>query len=215
MKGILRSIGLVALLGCQTNGSPSAAESGVGIVTSGCAGPTTEVGSGITLGRKGQVITAAHAVAGATSITVIDSDDHEFPATITAFDKDVDLALLDVPGLDTSPLDVGETRLGDAVAVVWSPEDGVHTLPVRITKRLKITIEDIYVEDVARRAGIELEGDVSVGDSGGAVVDENGDVVGIIYARSRERPQVAFATDHTETERLLGDRPTDPTDRCQ
>ena len=84
-----------------------------------------------------------------------------------------------------------------------------------ITRRLDITIEDIYVEDEVRRSGLELVGDISVGDSGGAVVDGSGDVVGIISARSRPRPQTAFATDDGELERLLSERPLDATDRCQ
>ena len=102
-----------------------------------------------------------------------------------------------------------------ALAVVWSPDNGVRPVSVMITRRLDITIEDIYVEDEVRRSGLELVGDISVGDSGGAVVDGSGDVVGIIYARSRPRPQTAFATDDGELERLLSERPLDATDRCQ
>jgi hypothetical protein len=84
-----------------------------------------------------------------------------------------------------------------------------------ITRRLNITIEDIYVEDEVRRSGLELAGDISVGDSGGAIVDSSGDVVGIIYARSRMRPQTAFATDDDELRRLFNEQPLDATDRCQ
>jgi S1-C subfamily serine protease len=208
-------MGLVALLGCQTTTPPNAVDSGVGIVAEGCAGLATDVGSGMTIARDGQVATTAHTVGGATSITVIDSAGNEFPATITAFDKDADLALLDVPGLATPPLSIGEASIDDATAVVWSPDEGVRPVPVRVTKRLSITIEDIYVEDEVRRSGLELAGDISAGDSGGAVVDDAGEVVGIIYAQSRQRPQTAFATDHSELARLLSERPLDATDRCQ
>jgi S1-C subfamily serine protease len=208
-------MGLVALLGCQTTTPPNAVDSGVGIVAEGCAGLATDVGSGMTIERDGQVATTAHTVGGATSITVIDSAGNEFPATITAFDKDADLALLDVPGLATPPLSIGEASIDDATAVVWSPDEGVRPVPVRVTKRLSITLEDIYVEDEVRRSGLELAGDISAGDSGGAVVDDAGEVVGIIYAQSRQRPQTAFATDHSELARLLSERPLDATDRCQ
>jgi S1-C subfamily serine protease len=209
------SIGLVALLGCQTTTTPDAVQSGVGIVAEGCAGLSTDVGSGMTVQRSGQVVTTAHTVGGATSIIVIDPLGNEFLATITAFDKDADLALLDVPGLATPPLSIGEASVDDVTAVVWSPDEGVRPVPVSITKRLSITIEDIYVEDEVHRSGLELAGDISVGDSGGAVVDDAGEVVGIIYARSRQRPQTAFATDHSELARLLGERPLDATNRCQ
>ena len=49
---------------------------------------------------------------------------------------------------------------------------------------------------------------------GGAVINSDADVVGIIYARSRTRPGVAFATDSAELARLLRERPMDPIDRC-
>ncbi len=215
MRPTLALIALIALVGCQSSTAPNAAESGVGIVASGCAGTTTEVGSGITVDRPGHVVTTAHTVAGAATITVVDPRGAEFPATVVAFDKDADLALLDVPGLSTPPLDVGTAQVGDAIAVVWSPGEGIQSVDVRVAKLLIITIEDIYVEDEVRRSGIELAGDISTGDSGGAVVNDAGDIVGIIYARSRQRPQTAFATDHAELERLLRDRPLDATDRCQ
>jgi S1-C subfamily serine protease len=215
VRHFVASAGLVALLGCQTAATPTAVESGVGIVAEGCAGLATDVGSGMTIERRGQVVTTAHTVGGATAITVIDPLGTEFPATITAFDKDADLALLEVPGLATPPLSVGEAGVDDATAVVWSPDEGVRPVPVTITKQLSITIEDIYVEDEVRRSGLELAGDISVGDSGGAVVDGAGEVVGIIYAQSRQRTQTAFATDNRELARLLSERPLDATNRCQ
>jgi S1-C subfamily serine protease len=208
-------MGLVALLGCQTAAPTNVVESGVGIIAKGCAGLAAHAGSGMTVERDGHVVTAAHIVAGATSITVIDPLGNELPATITAFDKDADLALLDVPRLTTPPLSIGEASIDDATAVVWSPGEGLRPVPVDVTKRLSITIEDIYIDDEVHRSGLELVGDISVGDSGGAVVDDAGDVVGIIYARSRQRPQTAFATDHSELARFLRERPLDATNRCQ
>jgi S1-C subfamily serine protease len=215
VRRVIAAAALLGLLGCQADETPSVVESGVGIVAHGCAGTTGEVGSGVAVDRPGQVVTTAHTVAGATMLTVVDSVGAELPATVLAFDKDADLALLDVPGLLAPPLAVGHADLGAARAVVWSPQDGVRSIPVSVTKRLSITIEDIYVEDEVHRSGLELVGEISTGDSGGAVVDGSGDVVGIIYARSRQRPGTAFATDHSELTGLLNDRPLDPTDRCQ
>ena len=120
-----------------------------------------------------------------------------------------------MPGLAPPPLKVGEARVDDATAVVWAPDEGVRLVPVMVTKLISITIEDIYVEHEVHRSGLELVGDISVGDSGGAVVDDAGEIVGIIYARSRQRDETAFATDHNELLRLLRERPLDATDRCQ
>ena len=137
-----------------------------------------------------------------------------FDATIEAFDENSDLAVLRVAGLDATPLAVGTFALGPAHAVVWSRDDGVRSIPIEVTKQLNITIEDIYVEDEVRRTGMELSGEISSGDSGGAVVNSDGEVVGIVYARSRARPGIAFATDSAELARLLRERPMDPVDRC-
>jgi len=219
-----------ALVGCQADqtdeqvdeqvdgraaDAADAIASGVGVVASGCRGTTEEYGSGVSIDRPGHVVTTAHSIAGATSIMVVDSSGTELPATVVAFDKDADLALLDVPGLTAPPLAVSAAGLGEAQAVVWSPDGGVRSVSVEVTKRLAITIEDIYVEDEVQRTGLELSGEISVGDSGGAVVNSAGDVIGIVYARSRSRPQTAFATDDQELTDLLRDRPSDRTDRCQ
>ncbi len=210
---------LGAPIGACSADNPNSAltESGVGVVAAGCPGPATDRGSGVVVtaaGSAGTVITVAHTVAGASTITVLDSDGAEFAATVAAFDKDADLALLDVPGLDAPALEIGRADLGDATAVVWSRDDGVTAQAGSITKRLSITIEDIYLEDETRRAGFELSADIKSGDSGGAVVDADGRVVGIIYAKSVARPNTAFATSDVELRRLLDDRPLDSTDRC-
>lgn len=215
MKYLLAAVLAVALFGCDGGSTSDVAQSGVGIVAQGCAGTTREFGSGIAVGLPGRVVTTAHTVAGATSVTIVDSLGTEFSASVVSFDKDADLALLNVPGLTSPPLDLGRAELGDARAIVWSPDNGVRSVSVMITRRLNITIEDIYVEDEVRRSGFELVGDISVGDSGGAIVDSSGDVVGIIYARSRMRPQTAFATDDDELRRLFNEQPLDATDRCQ
>lgn len=199
---------------CGGDEAPAIVESGVGVVAAGCPGPATESGSGVVVGTPGLVVTVAHTVAGATSITVIDNDDEEFDATVVAFDQDADLALLDVSGLDAPALSIGSAALGAATAIVWSPDAGVTEQPAEIAKRLLITIEDIYLEDETQRSGFEFVADIDSGDSGGAVVDTQGDVVGVIYAKSLARPGTAFATNDIEIRRLLDERPLDPTDRC-
>ena len=214
------AIPLLFVAGCATSGeevvedhADRLTESGVGVVAEGC-GLAAQTGSGVVLAEHDRVVTVAHAIAGASKITVVDDSGTEFDATIEAFDENSDLAVLRVIGLDATPLAVGTFALGSAHAVIWSRDDGVRSIPIEVTKQLNITIEDIYVEDEVRRTGMELSGEISSGDSGGAVVNSDGDVVGIVYARSRSRPGVAFATDSAELSRLLRERPLDPTDRC-
>lgn len=215
----LALLGAAALTTCASDGADSpqldVAASTVGVLASGC-GPSLSAGSGVALGEPGQVVTVAHTVAGATTITVVDAAGTEWPAQVVAFDTAADLAVLFVADFAAPPLVTGDVRLGDAIAHRWSRDTGVGDQSVEVTKRLAITIDDIYGEQSVQRSGIEIAGDVDVGDSGGPVVTPNGAVIGIVYARSQSRGSTAFATDSTEIERVLAMTSPDPVDtgRC-
>ena len=174
----------------------------MGIVAHGC-GLTAQLASGVVLGTPGQVVTVAHAIAGATSISVVDRVGHMYSATVLAFDKDRDLSVLAVPGLDAPALQLGQSAIGPGATLTWNRDDGVTYKEVSVSKRLIVKIEDIYVEDTVERRGLEFRGEIGVGNSGGAVLSSAGDVIGIIYAQSRTRGNVGFATDASEIKTLL------------
>lgn len=190
--------------------TPSAApiESGVGVIAEGCS-LVAQLGSGVIATEPGRVVTAAHTIAGALTITVVDASGTDHAATVVSFDKDTDLAALDVPTLTGAPLDLATSMgLGAGSFISWSRDDGVSVRQVEITRRLVVTIEDIYVDETVERSAIEIVGDIRVGDSGGGVIDGRGDLVGIVYANSRGRANVGFASDMTEVGALLAS--TDP-----
>lgn len=178
--------------------------SGVGIRAAGC-GLTESLGSGVVVAEPGLVVTVAHTVAGSDTVTVVDATGAEHDATVVAFDPDADLAALTVPTLEARPLDIGVVATGEASTLRWRPDDGVTRAEATITRRLGITIEDIFVEREVRRTGMELSADIVVGDSGGPVIDSTGAVVGIVYANSKSRPDIGFATDDEELRDLLAD----------
>ncbi len=203
VAGVFAAIG--ASCATESAGAPDTNElrsSGVGVVAEGC-GTTAQLASGVVVDGPGQVVTVAHALAGATAISVVDATGRVRPATVRAFDKDRDLAVLAVPGLDAPALGLAPPAVGAAATLTWRRDGGVTYDAVDIAKRLAITIEDIYVEEIVERQGIEVVGDIGVGDSGGAVVSTTGEVIGIIYASSRERDGIGFATDSTEVEAVL------------
>ena len=210
------SVACLLASGCATssdNGEaarPEAIASGVGVVAEGC-GLAASVGSGVVVdGGEGDnlVITVAHTIKGATSVTIVDVDGDEHEARVLAFDKDADLAVLDVAGLSAPGLGVatgpfsfaGET---EGSILTWGPEEGVERVPIELVKPLIVTIEDIYVDEVVERTALEIAGSVTGGDSGGPVLDADGDVIGIVYANSRGRELVGFATDQLELADLL------------
>ncbi len=172
------------------------------MIAEGCSLAAT-TGSGVVVGVDGQVVTAAHTIRGATTITVVDSAAGEHAATVVAFDKDTDLAVLDVGTLDAPPLDLGIARIGTGATLTWTRVDGIAFDVVEVTRRLDITIEDIYGDGRVQRSGIEIQADIVVGDSGGPVLDETGAVIGVIYANSRVRDGIGFATDHDEIAEVI------------
>ncbi len=186
-------------------------ESGVGVVAEGCS-LAAQIGTGVVLGEVGQVVTVAHTIKGAKLITVIDYTGTEHAATVLAFDSDRDLAVLDVAGLDVAALDLGAVRLGDGVALTWGRDEGVELLPVAVTRRLLVTIEDIYLQETVRRDALEVEADIQKGDSGGPIVSSDGDVIGIIYANSRQRGGIGFAIETSEIASVLRSRSDTPVD---
>lgn len=205
----------LVVLGCsagdddESRSDASPVDSGVGVVAEGC-GLTARVGSGVVVasGADAVVVTVAHTIKGATELRVVDADGSEHQARLVAFDKDTDLAALDVEGTSLPPLDVAAdlvTPAGDApgALLTWSRDSGVERVPITIVKRLLVTIEDIYIDDVVERTALEIAGPVRVGDSGGPVLDADGDVAGIVYANSRGRADVGFATDRDELTALL------------
>lgn len=177
-------------------------ESGVGLRASGC-GLTNSLGSGVAVAQPGLVVTVAHTVAGSEKVTVIDATGAEHRATVIAFDPGADLAALDVPTLASPALSIGRVATGAVTTLRWRPDDGVTHAEATITRRLGITIEDIFVEREVRRTGMELDAHIVVGDSGGPVIDTAGNVVGIVYANSKSRANTGFATDDEELRKLL------------
>lgn len=181
----------------------------MGVVAAGCS-LVDQLGSGVVVQSVGQVVTVAHTVAGAAEITVIGADGSEHAATAVAFDKDSDLAVLDVPTLRAEPLPIGAVEIGPGSVLAWSRDGGTEAEPVDVVKRLRITIEDIYTEETVKRTGLEIAGAIEIGDSGGPIVTGDGDVIGIVYANSRERDGVGFATDADEIRNLLSSRSETP-----
>jgi S1-C subfamily serine protease len=164
----------------------------VGVVVDGCP-PGLDSGSGA-LVDHGLVLTSAHTLRGAESI-VVTRDDTEAPATIVGFDPELDLAYLAVD-IDGEPLDVDSSGVEPGErGRAWVVRDG-EAVPVDVVvdRRIRLETEDIYVEGDTVRPGLELTADIEPGDSGGVVLVD-GDVVGVVWARSRHQPGRAYAID--------------------
>ncbi len=168
-------------------------------------------GSGFTVAPE-VVVTNAHVVAGQEEPTVVRPDGARLPAVVTAYDPDRDLALLRVRGLGQSPLPLAEPKARTTTAVFGHP-DGQEPLeisPALIRRQLTAQGYDLYTTRLVRREVLVLAADLRPGDSGSAVVNPSGQVVGVAFAISLSTDDMAFAVTSDELQEVLATNRTTP-----
>lgn len=156
--------------------------------------------------QRGRVVTNAHVVAGASSVVVRESGSANVErATLVAFDPSRDLAVLDVTDLGAPALDIGpDLTAGAAAYAVGYPGDGPFTVsPQRVRDRVTARGTDIYQSGTVDRDIYSLRGVVRPGNSGGPLLDQNGQVAGIVFARSATDPDTGYALALTELRPVL------------
>ncbi len=181
-----------------------AADAAVGVRASGC-GLADRLGTGALVldGDRTVVVTSAHTVAGSDTI-VVERVTQRTAVELLAIDPARDLAVLAAPrwAITGRPLGVPEAGEPGRLAA-WTPDDDVTVGDTEISRLLRVTIEDIYVQGEYERRAFEIDASIARGDSGAPVVADDGSVLGIVYARSRERGGVAFAVSATEIGPLI------------
>jgi len=162
-------------------------------------------GSGFTPAAD-TIVTNAHVVAGVSRPTVLRPDGRRLPATVEVFDPDRDLAVLRVSGLGQNPLPVGSGDEGDEGAVFGHPngQDELAIIPARIETRVNAQGRDLYGDSPIRREVFVLAAALVPGDSGGALVDTAGEVVGVAFAVAPDKPATAYALTSGELRAVLG-----------
>lgn len=162
-------------------------------------------GSGWVVGPQ-RVITNAHVVAGVTSEHVrVGGTGRSYDARVIVFDPQRDLAVLSVPGLPAPALRQGSalTR-SDGAIVAGFPLDGPYTLgPARVRDVLKATGADIYGNPGVVRQIYSLFAKVEPGNSGGPLLSPNGEVVGIVFAKSLDDNKTGYALTLAEARPVL------------
>ena len=200
----------IGAVGCAAEApSPPPTDAVVSVRAGGCESiDRVGVGVAIRTAEGPLIATSAHTVTGSTDIRVQTTE--ETTATLVAFDAASDIALLTAPDIDDAvPLASAVTVDQPARLVVRDTDGQVTIEEVEIIRRLRVTIEDIFVEVEVERRAFELDRAVQRGESGAPVFDEYGAVLGIVYATSRER-QAAFAVRHEEIAALIADQVVPP-----
>ena len=173
-------------------------------------------GSGWTV-EDGLVVTNAHVVDGARVVSVRRHDGAVLPATVVALDRDRDLALLDVPTLAVPPLPRARAVPDSEVATFGHPlgRDEVRVAPARVDRTIEATSSSADGERRVRRRVVVLAAGLSLGDSGSAVVDRDGAVVGTVFAIDPDQRETAYALADAELATVLdAPRVAVPTAAC-
>ncbi|HEY6932911.1 MAG TPA: trypsin-like peptidase domain-containing protein [Marmoricola sp.] len=153
---------------------------------------STAAGTGMVLTPSGEVVTNNHVVQGSTTIqATVASTGRTYTARLVATDSSDDVAVLQLrgaSGLTTVSTDTGAVHEGDSITAVGDAEGGaaLSAAPGTITAlRRSITTTDASGPSSERLRGlIEVDADVVSGDSGGALIDEDGHVIGMTTAAS-------------------------------
>lgn len=136
------------------------------------------LGSGVIVRADGIIVTNNHVIQGAQALKVVLSDRREFDAELVLADPRVDLAVLRIreDGLPTLPFaDNHNTQVGDLVLAIGNPYGLERTVTSGIISALART--EVGVSDYA--FFIQTDAAVNRGNSGGALVDMSGALVGI------------------------------------
>ncbi len=144
----------------------------------------------------GRVVTNAHVVAGMTSPQVrVRGTGRSYDSRVVAFDPRRDLAVLDVRGLSAPALRQGhQLSRGDGAVVAGFPLDGPYRLdPARVRTVLDARGADIYGDPGTVREVYSLYAHVQPGNSGGPLLSRNGEVVGIVFAKSLDDESTGYA----------------------
>lgn len=152
----------------------------------------------------GMVVTNAHVVAGERSTTVIDAAGDRLPAIVVEFDSVRDLAVLSVPRLHAAPLALASGREGEDGAVYGHPGGGpLQAAPARIGEEIVAVGTNIYRTSTSRRHVFVLAATLAPGDSGGALVNRKGAVVGVAFAIDPGRRGTSYALTDAEVRPTL------------
>lgn len=144
----------------------------------------TGAGSGVIVSQDGYIVTNNHVVSGASTIAVRTKDGESYEAMLVATDADTDLALLKIEASGLKPIvfgDSGALEVGDVVVAIGNP---LGTLGGTVTQGIISALDRDLTIDGEKMTLLQTDASVSPGNSGGALVNDRGELVGIVNAKS-------------------------------
>lgn len=166
-------------------------------------------GSGVVVSPDGYIVTNNHVVDGASSIEVTFNDKHKRQATLIGKDPSTDIALIKVDAKDLECLTFGDSdkvRVGEWVLAVGNPFNLTSTVTAGIVSAKARNIN--ILGDGTIESFIQTDAAVNPGNSGGALVDMEGNLIGInaaIASRTGSYEGYSFAIPSNIAKKVVGD----------
>ncbi|MGB3547635.1 MAG: Do family serine endopeptidase [Saprospiraceae bacterium] len=145
-------------------------------------------GSGVIISSDGYIVTNNHVIEGAENLEVVLNDQRTYPATLVGTDPSTDVALIKIDAADLATIQFGnsdEVRVGEWVVAVGNPFSLTSTVTAGIVSAKGRSIDILRRKsDAAIESFIQTDAVVNPGNSGGALVNTEGRLVGINTAIS-------------------------------
>jgi S1-C subfamily serine protease len=161
-------------------------------------------GSGFVLSPD-RVMTNAHVVAGANSVTV-EASGNPYDATVVSYDPTVDIAILAVPNLKPGPLAFANDPVPsgtEAIVMGYPGGGGFIATPARIRELIELNGPDIYRSATINREVYEIRAGVEQGNSGGPLIDLNGKVLGVVFGAAVDNDDAGYVLTAKEVQAQL------------
>ena len=146
----------------------------------GTKGSSMSLGTGVIMSENGYIITNSHVIEGCSAVDVVLWDERVYPALLVGRDEQTDLAVLKVECTGLSPADFGDSgllRVGDVALAIGNPlgED----LRATLTDGIFSALNRDWTVDGRTMSLIQTTAALNSGNSGGALINEYGQVIGI------------------------------------
>jgi S1-C subfamily serine protease len=163
-------------------------------------GTSTGVGSGFVVSSNGLILTNAHVVSGAQSLTVDLPDGRQVPATVVTADSTADLALIRVAATGLTAATLGDSstvQVGQTVLAIGTPlgeyADTVTAGIISATDRSITVSGEVRGQSEDLSGLLQTDAAINPGNSGGPLIDATGKVIGIVTAGSGSAQGLGFA----------------------
>ncbi len=176
----------------------------------GAPDPSKSTGSGVIISDKGYIVTNNHVIKGATNVEITLSDNRKYDAEVMGTDPSTDIAVLKISGTDLPVIGLAnsdDVKIGEWVLAIGNPFELTSTVTAGIISAKGRDIS-ILNGSSSVESFIQTDAAVNPGNSGGALVNTRGELIGIntaIYAPSGTYAGYSFAVPINLVKKVMQD----------